>query len=391
MLPNHTTTTDNEAKPGVPLEAGATNGRGPFDSHNIPLLLLTVFAVIFVLDWARAVFIPLVFAVIISYALSPIVNLLERWRLPRVLGAGLVLMLIVGGAGTLVYSLKDETSSMIETLPQAAQKFRQTLKKEWGSSSKGAIENVQKAATQIERAASETGAGAPAIQRGVARVQIEEPKFSIRDFLWNGTRGLISFMGLAVLVFFLAYFLMVSGDVFRRKLVKLSGPTLSKKRITIQMLNQISSQVQRYLLVQFLTSAMVGVAIWLAFLSIGFENAAVWGVTAAILNTIPYLGPVIFAATTSIVGFIQFESLSMALVVAGISLTINTLEGYLLTPWLTGQACRMNAVVIFLGVLFWGWLWGVWGLLLGMPILMAIKSICDHVDEFRPVAEFMSN
>ena len=391
MLPDHTLTTDNEAKPVVPLEGRATNGHGSFDSHNIPLLLLTVFAVIFVLDWARAVFIPLVFAVIISYALSPIVNWLERWHLPRVLGAGLVLVLIVGGVGTLVYSIKDETSSMIETLPQAAQTFRQTLKKEWGSSSKGAIESVQKAATQIERAASETGAGAPVIQRGVARVQIEEPKFSIRDYLWNGTRGLISFMGLAVLVFFLAYFLMVSGNVFRRKLVKLSGPTLSKKRITVQMLNQISTQVQRYLLVQFLTSALVGVAIWLAFLSIGYENAAVWGVAAAILNTIPYLGPVIFAATTSIVGFIQFESLSMALVVAGISLAINTLEGYLLTPWLTGQACRMNAVVIFFGVLFWGWLWGVWGLLLGMPILMAIKSICDHVDEFRPVAEFMSN
>lgn len=366
------------------------SSRIQIDAHSLPLILLTVCAVVFVLDWAQAVFIPVVFGVVISYALSPLVNTLHRMHIPRAIGAGLLLLLIVSGVGTLAYSLKTETASMIEALPQTAQQFRKTLKKEWGPSS-GAMENVQKAAAQIEHAASDTGVKPPVTPRGVMRVQIEEPRFNLRYFLLNGTVGALSFIGLAVMVLFLAYFLMASGDSFRRKLVKLSGPTLSRKKITVQMLNEISTQIQRYLLVQVLTSIVVGVAIWLAFLWLGLENAAVWGVAAAVLNAIPYLGAIAITVGAALVGFIQFESLPMALTIGGVSLIINSLEGYLLTPWLTGRACRMNAVVIFAGILFWGWLWGAWGLLLGMPIMMAIKSVCDHVEEFKPVAELMGD
>jgi len=364
--------------------------RIPTDVHSVPLILLTVFAVIFILDWAQTVFIPLVLGVIVSYALSPLVKQMHKWRIPRFIGAASLLLVIVGGMGALAYSLQDEAAGMIETLPEAAQKFRQTLRKEWGSP-KGAIENVQKAAEQIEHAASETAVAAPVAPRGVTRVQIEEPKLNIRDYLWNGTIGALSFITLAVMVLFLTYFLMVSGDTFRRKLVKLSGPTLGKKKVTVQMLNEISVQIQRYLLVQVLTSVLVGIAIWLAFLWIGLEHAAVWGVAAAVLNLIPYLGPIIITGGTALVAFLQFGSMGMALTVASISLVINSLEGFLLTPWLTGRASRMNAVVVFAGILFWGWLWGAWGLLLGMPIMMAIKSVCDHVEEFKPVGEFMGD
>jgi predicted PurR-regulated permease PerM len=376
---------DSPSAPGAPAAT-----RIPTEAHNVPLILLTVFAVIFILDWAQTVFIPLVLGVIVSYALSPLVSQMHKWHIPRFIGAASLLLVIVGGMGALAYSLQDETASMIETLPEAAQKFRNTLRKEWGSS-RGALEKVQKAAEQIEHAASETAVTAPAAPRGVTRVQIEEPKLNIRDYLWNGTIGALSFISLAVMVLFLAYFLMVSGDTFRRKLVRLSGPTLSKKKITVQMLNEISVQIQHYLLVQVFTSVLVGVAIWLAFLWIGLEHAAVWGVAAAVLNLIPYLGAIIITGGAALVAFLQFGNASMALTVAGISLIINSLEGYLLTPWLTGRASRMNAVVVFAGILFWGWLWGAWGLLLGMPIMMAIKSVCDHVEEFKPVGEFMGD
>jgi len=244
---------------------------------------------------------------------------------------------------------------------------------------------------QIEHAASETAAQPAKVPRGVTRVQIEEPKFNIRDYLWNGTIGALSFISLAVIVLVLAFFLMASGDAFRRKLVKLSGPTLSKKRITVQMLNEITSQIQRYLLVQVFTSALVGIATWLAFLWVGMEHAAVWGVAAAVLNIIPYLGAIIITGGTALVAFLQFGSVGMALTVGTISLVINSIEGYLLTPWLSGRASRMNAVVVFAGILFWGWLWGAWGLLLGMPIMMAVKSVCDRVEEFTPVGEFMGD
>lgn len=360
------------------------------ETHSVPLTLLTVFAVIFILDWAQTVFIPLVLGVVVSYALSPLVTQLHKWHVPRTIGAAALLLLIVGGIGSMAFSLHDETVSMIETLPEAAQKLRQTLRTQ-RSGSTGAIENVQKAVDQIEHAASETAAKPAVVPRGVTRVQIEEPKFNLRDYLWSGTIGALSFISLAVMVLVLTFFLMASGDTFRRKLVKLSGPTLSKKRITVQMLNEITSQIQRYLLVQVFTSTLVGIATWLAFLWVGMEHAAVWGVAAGVLNLIPYLGAIIITGGTTLVAFMQFGTMGMALTVGTISLVINSIEGYLLTPWLSGRASRMNAVVVFAGILFWGWLWGAWGLLLGMPIMMAIKSVCDRVEAFTPVGEFMGD
>jgi predicted PurR-regulated permease PerM len=279
---------------------------------------------------------------------------------------------------------------LIKTLPDAAYKLRLALLKERGTS-QGTMEQVQKAATQLERAASETGAPVPATPSGVTRVQIEAPKLNVKDYLWMGTKGAIGFAGQLSMVLFLAYFMLVSGDMFRRKLVRIAGPTLSKKRITLRVLDEITGQIQRYLLVQVVTSVLVGVTTWLAFLWIGLEHAAIWGIAAGVFNTIPYLGPVIITGGTSLVAFLQFGTISMALVVGGISLLITSLEGYLLTPWLTGRASRMSPLVVFVSVLFWGWLWGVWGLLLGVPIIMMIKAVCDRVEDLKPVGELLGD
>ena len=362
--------------------------RMPVDVHSLSLALLTVLAVIFVLHWARAVFIPLMFGVMLSYAFSPLVNLMQKWRIPRAIGAAVLLVGIVGGVGSLAYSLSDDAAATIESLPEAAQKFRQTLRRERGTS-ESAIEKVQKATTEMEKAVSDTPTQSPAPPRGVTRVQIEKPKFNIQDYLWAGTMGAVGFTAQVIIVLFLVYFLMVSGDSFRRKLVRISGPTFSKKKITLQVLDEITNQIQRYLLVQLFTSFLVGVATWLVFLWIGVEHAAIWGIAAAVLNTIPYLGAVVFTIGTALVAFLQFGTLSMALMVSGSALVITSLEGFWLTPWLTSRASQMNAVVIFAGVLFWGWLWGVWGLLLGIPILMAIKAVCDHVEDLKPVGELL--
>jgi predicted PurR-regulated permease PerM len=358
------------------------------DIHNLALTVLAVLAVIFVLHWARAFFIPLMLGIMISYALSPIVNRVQKWRIPRAIGAAVLLIGIVGGTGSLVYSLSDEAAQFIETLPDAAEKFRKALRKEWGTT-EGAMEQMQKAAVQLESAANETITPAATAPKGVTRVLIEKPKLNISDYLWTGTLGAAVFAGQALMVLFLTYFLLVSGDTFRRKLARITGPTLSKKKVTLQVLDEITAQIQRYLLVQIFASIVVGVATWLAFLWIGLEHAAIWGIVSGVFNMIPYLGPVIVTGGTGLVGFLQFGTVSMALVVAGISLVITTLEGYLLTPWLTGRASRMNAVMVFVGVLFWGWLWGVWGLLLGVPVIMMIKAICDRVEDLKPVGELL--
>lgn len=360
----------------------------PVDVRSLALTVLAVLAVIFVLHWARTFFIPLMLGVMISYALSPIVNWMQKWRIPRAIGAAVLLIGFVGGTGALGYSLSDEAAQWVETLPDAAQKFRKALRKEWGTT-EGAMEQMQKAAVQLESAANETITPVATVPKGVTRVLIEKPKLNITDHLWTGTLGAVVFAGQAMMVLFLTYFLLVSGDTFRRKLVRITGPTLSKKKVTLKVLDEITVQIQRYLLVQVFTSIMVGVATWLAFLWIGLEHAAIWGIVSGVFNMIPYLGPVIVTGGTGLVGFLQFGTVSMALVIAGISLVITTLEGYLLTPWLTGRASRMNAVMVFVGVLFWGWLWGVWGLLLGIPIIMMIKAICDRVEDLKPVGELL--
>jgi predicted PurR-regulated permease PerM len=172
-------------------------------------------------------------------------------------------------------------------------------------------------------------------------------------------------------------------------MVKLAGPTLTQKKLTVRALDEIDRQIQRYLMAQVLTSAVVGFASWLAFSWIGLEHAAVWGVFAFLCNFIPYLGSVVVTVAAMLAGFAQFGSIDMALSIGGIGLLINFAEGYVLTPWLTTRSTRMNPVAVFAGVLAWGWLWGIWGLFLGVPILVVIKVVCDRIDELKAVGELL--
>jgi predicted PurR-regulated permease PerM len=364
--------------------------RMPVDVRSASLGVLAVLASVYTLRWASAVFIPVVLGLIVSYALSPIVNRLHRWHIPRALGAAVLLLGILGGMGSLLYSLSDDATALIESLPEAAQKLRLALRAP-REAPPGTIDNVQKAAAEIERAATEGAIPAAPTPPGVTRVEITRPRFNVKDYLWTGTLGLVALAGQTLVVMLIAYFLLASGDTFRRKMVKLAGPGLSKKRITLEMLDEITVQLQLFLLVQLLTSVIVGVATWLAFAWIGLQHAAVWGVAAAVTNLIPYFGAVIIGAGSAVLGFMQFGRLDMALLIGGASFAIHGVVGNLLTPWMTSRASRMSPVAVFVGVLAWGWLWGVWGLLLGVPILMAVKAVCDRVDDLKPVGELLGS
>ena len=355
---------------------------------NLPLTLMALFSALVVLYAAKEVFIPLMLGLIFSYALSPLVNWMEGLRVPRWLGAALLLIAIFGAVGSTVYALKDEAVRLVESLPAAAQKFRGTIKLQ-RTKSDSTLETVQKAATEIEQAAQD--GAKPVTNRGALRVVVEPPRFNVKDYLWTGTLGFMALAGQITVVIFLTYFLMVAGNTFRRKLIKLAGTSLAQKKITLQALDEITVQIQRYLQVQLLTSALVGVLTWLALLAIGLENAAVWGIAAGVLNLVPYVGSIVTGAATGLVGFLQFGSLNMAMMVGGASLVIHTIIGNLLTPWLTSRASQMNPVAVFVGLLAWGWLWGVWGLLLGIPILMIVKAVCDRVEEFKPISEFLGS
>lgn len=249
---------------------------------------------------------------------------------------------------------------------------------------------MQQAATELDKTAAEARA-TPAAPRGVIKVQVEEPALRATDFIWWGSMSAVTAAGQGVIILFLSYFLLVADDLFKRKLVVHLGDTLSKKKITVQILDQIGSRIERFLLVQIFTSAVVATATGLALWGLGVEQAVIWGLAAGLFNSIPYFGPVIVTAGLAIIAFMQFGTLQMMTVVAGTALLITTLEGWLLTPILLGRAAQMNQVAVFASLLFWSWLWGVWGLLLAVPMMMVIKTTCDHIEDLRPVADLLSD
>ncbi len=360
----------------------------PVDMRNAALTVLAVIAVLLVLQYAQSVFIPLVLGLLISYALDPFVTRLQRMRVPRAVGAGMLLLVMVGGGGAFLYQLRFQVQQIIQQLPDGARRLRQALEQQQGGTT-DALKKVQQAATELEQAGSPSGA-VPA-RPGVTRVQVEDAPFDVNDYVMWGSLSVVTAAGQLLLILFLAYFLLATGDLYRRKLVKIVGPSLTKKKVTVQILQEIDHQIEAFLMVQLFTSALVGVASWLTFRAIGLEQAAVWGLLAGVFNSIPYVGPVLVSGSIAVVAFLQFGTLEMTLVATGAALVITSLEGFLLTPWLTSRAARMNAVAVFVGLLFWGWVWNVWGMLLAVPMLMVVKAICDHVEDFKGVGELLGD
>jgi predicted PurR-regulated permease PerM len=360
--------------------------RMPVDIRSAALTVLAVLAIVLVLQYAQAMIIPIVLGVLISYALEPIVAWMTRWHVPRQLAAALLLIALVASGGWMLYNLSGEVNAIVEQLPQGARRLRQMVERDRPTTAT-AIQQVQQAAAELGRAAD--AAAPPPPRSGVQRVQVETPPINVSQYVMWGSIGAAGAIGQIVLILFLVYFLLAAGDLYRRKLVKLVGPSLSKKKVTLEILQEINRQIEAFLAMQLFTSTLVAVATWLAFRALGVQQAAVWGLLAGVFNSIPYFGPVIVTGGGAIVAFVQFGNINMALLVGGVALAITSLEGYLLTPWLTGRALRMNAVAIFVGLLFWGWVWNIWGMLLAVPMLVVIKTVCDHVEGLNPIGEFL--
>ena len=377
-----------EPAAAAPAPEPVTALPGAVDVRSVSLLIIAVLGSVFMMHWAAAVLVPLMLGVTLSYALGPVVNRLERHSVPRALAAALVVMSTVAAVGAGAYSVADDATQFIEALPQVAQKLRKAVR-EQSRQSDTPIEKVQQAATQIEQAAKES-ARAPAVNRGVTRVQIEKPAFVLQDYLLSVTPRLLALAGQTMVVIFITYFLLASGNHFRRKMVHLAGPRLAQKKLTLQALDEITEQIQRYLMIQVLISVIVGVATWLAFWAMGIEHAEVWGVLGFLLNLVPYIGALVFAGAAAVAAFLQFGSFDMVLLTVGVSTVLHTISGNWLMPWLTGRTNRMNPVAVFVGLLVFGWLWGVAGLVLGVPVLLIVKTVSEHVEDLRAVAEMLS-
>ncbi|MDD2608687.1 MAG: AI-2E family transporter [Giesbergeria sp.] len=384
------------AKPPRPAAATAATAVSPtapatpaFDLVRLALIWLAFLATVAMLHWGSAVCIPIVLSLLLACALQPAVQTLQGWRIPRALSAAVLLLTLVAGLAGSSWFLSDGASQLVDALPVAAKKVRDQLRSQSRAGSGGTLETVQKAATQIEQAAQENAT--LATRRGVQRVVVERPPFNVRDYVWPGTLGLVSGLAQLAAVVFLSFFLLASGDLLRRKLLGMVGPGAQRQQSALDMADEINTQVRRYLLVQLWTSALVGVATGLAYWGLGLQQAAVWGVAAAVLNLVPYVGSLVVTGGSALVAFLQFGTPNMALAVGGASLLIHTLVGNLLTPWLTSRTSSLNPVAVFAGIMAWGWLWGVWGLLLGIPLMIAIKAVCSRVAALHPVSELMGN
>jgi predicted PurR-regulated permease PerM len=354
--------------------------------RSVALTVIAFAAAMYILNWAQEAFIPIVLSILISYALEPVVAWGTRMRLHRAAAAAIVVTLLTAFLGYSVYSLSDDGAAIVAKLPAAAQQFRRIMARD--GNNPGAMEQVEKAAEELQKTADQAAAENP-VAKDVTRVQIEEPAINVREYVSWGSASVLAFAGQATLVFFFVFFLLASGDLFKRKFVKIAGPSLEKKRITVQILDDINRQIARFLLLRVVTSVIVAAVTWIAFSLIGLEQAGLWALAAGVFNTIPYFGPVIVAAGTAVVAFLQFGTVAMTVSVAGISLVITSVEGWLLTPWLTSRAARTNEVAVFIGLIFWTFVWGIWGTLLAVPMLVAVKAYCDRIEVLKPIGELL--
>jgi predicted PurR-regulated permease PerM len=335
------------------------------------LWVLAVLASIAFVKLAAGLLIPLVLGVLSALALEPIVAWLVRHRVPRGVAAALVVGALLAGAGASGYALRDRLASIVEVLPSVARRAR------------AMVESTFQTA-QLERASNEmqgqTG------ERG--RAQAPPPSVAAPALQRIGQSALSVLGHLTVIVFFI-FFLLQSGPRMASRMADAAG-TPARRALVATILTDVNRQVQRFLLVQAFTAAVVALATWVVLAWMGVAYPALWAVLAGLFNSIPYFGPVIVSGGLFVVGVAQDGGTARAVQMAVAALIITSLEGWLLVPPLMGRAERMNVLSVFVGLMLWTWLWGAWGTLLAVPMLAVVKSVADHVEPLRPVGRLMA-
>jgi predicted PurR-regulated permease PerM len=348
---------------------------------NTSLVIVAAVAVVFLLYWGAPFFIPLFVSLLIAYALSPVVSTVQKAVRSRVVAAAIVVLTILGLFGLAAWAWADDVQRLWQEAPGAAKTLSKSLQKYVRP---GPLTEVKKAAAELESVAT-TGKTTPppAPPAPSAATQM-----SVVDVAVKGGKGLAIAATQAISVMFLVFFMLASGDLFQKKALAIAAER-NKRRFTLQVLEQIDAQVRRYLLVLLVSNVLVGFGTWLAFSLLGVSYAGLWGVAAAIVHTVPYFGPAIIAAFSLVGAFVQFGDWSRALIVAGASIGVAALVGQLFATWLASRQSEMNTTTTFIGLLFFGWIWGLWGVLLAIPILAIVKTVCDANEDWKPVAELL--
>jgi predicted PurR-regulated permease PerM len=356
-----------------------------FEIRGAPVAVLASTAVIVVLHEGAPLFAPVFVSVLLAYALEPFVVALTRLRMPRVIAAAVIYTILAAAAFGVASTAGAQITGFLDDLPKTLASMRQPIAASRDRSNPNAIDRVQRAVKELEATLDAPAPDPP----GVPRVMPVPRRFTLRNYLMDAGVGLagigVRFFAIALLTFLL----ITAGDLFKRKLIVLAGPRVAEKRLTLEVIKTIDRQIERYLVVRLLISGIVGVATGTVLWLVGLDHAPVWGFIAGALNVVPYIGPSVACGAITAAAFLQFHELEPTLLAGGASVIVATLEGNLISPWLTSRAGELNTVAVFVSVLFWGWAWDVWGLVLAVPITVALKAAADHIEEFRPIGELL--
>lgn len=352
-------------------------------ARDAAVVTLAVLAVIAAARIAGALLVPIVLGILLSYALRPLVSRLERIRVPRALGALVVMSALVAGLGAAAWAMADDLSAAVAELPAGARKLR-AIVHQWQRNGPGPITHMKEAASELGKTAAEvagqetTNAPPPAPAGPTLESRLGENAAAVL-----AVAGRLAGAGL------LATILLASGDAHRRRLVRIAGPSLARRRITIEILDEIDVQVQRQLLILGGANLLIALCAWPAFAALGLDRAPMWAALVGLLHFIPYAGTPIATLVVGIVALLQFDSVATALGFAGVTVAIALTLGFGLVTWLQGRAVSMNAAATFVALLFFGWLWGAWGLVLGGPLLAAFKVVADRIAALAPMGELL--
>jgi predicted PurR-regulated permease PerM len=360
-----------EAKPARRLHLSDLL-RGPFDIKSFALTGLFVLAVFYTMYFMRAMLLPLVLAMLLSYLLAPLVRLLLRIRVKAAFGAAIILFSLLGFMIYGMSRLAEPAAAWLEKAPYSLQQLRQKL-----LPLKKPMEKVARASGEIDKLtlAGETQAKPVVVKRSV-----------IADAFLTQTP---EFLASAVVMFILLYFLLAYDGVFLAKITK-SIPRLTDKKRAVSIVREIEMQISRYLLTITLINIGLGTAVGVTVHLLGLPNPIMWGVLVAVLNFVPYLGAITGIICMTLGAVLSFDSLGYAMVFPASYLILAALEGNFITPMVLGRSLTLNPVVILIALAFWGWMWGISGMILAVPILAIFKIFCDHIEPMAPIAEFMS-
>jgi predicted PurR-regulated permease PerM len=334
-------------------------------------------------------FVPIVLAILFSYALDPLVTSLSRLRVPRAVSAAAVLIAVISVFGYISYQLRNQAVTAIESLPEAAEQIKELLATPPTGKPTDAVGKIQRAAQQVENAVAEATKDSSSEVSKVPKVRIEAPAFNSGTFLWSGSMGLLNALSESVLVLSLTLFLLASGDLFKRKFITAIGDRLSTKRVTLEAINEMNRQIEQFLFMQVLTGVIVAAGTALILWGLGVGQPLVWGLVAGVTSVVPYFGAMVAVGAIVLVTFLQAGTIALPLEVAAAMLVFRTIESMFLIPALMGKAAGMNGVAIFIGLLFWGWAWGTIGLIVAIPLMMVCKIACDRIEGLHFFGEML--